>query len=49
MLLPHLIEDTMMFLKQEKDPVCLSRVESEMLLNLATPLILLWLIHASVD
>lgn len=49
MLLPHLIEDTTMFLKQEKDPVCHSRVESEMLLNLATPLILLWLIHASVD
>lgn len=49
MLLPHPIEDTMMFLKQEKDPVCHSRVESEMLLNLATPLILLWLIHASVD
>lgn len=49
MFLPHPIEDTMMFLKQEKDPVCHSRVESEMLLNLATPLILLWLIHASVD
>lgn len=28
MLLPHLIEDTMMFLKQEKDPVCLSRGSS---------------------